>query len=260
MFRQYFQNLPISSFSQVKISSFNERAKRIFTLQSKYRNRIYRAIRWFRKGIIADDPIDQFIFFWHGLETLNSPLAESFGCERSIKKEIERECKVCGEKYKDTITTKGGIEALYDDIGVEETTRKKINEIRNAVSHGFENLQEIYAIVLELLPNIAEILHRGIEKVLNMSFEEQLYDNLKRVAPIKIGDLIYHEVFLNQQDVSKLGVEGYYPFFTQETNIIDTRERGFLVKSDFKPHLGCKYTTKAMGVSGKVKIDIQDIQ
>ncbi|MFQ6119826.1 MAG: hypothetical protein ACE5KE_08065 [Methanosarcinales archaeon] len=205
VFRQYFRNLPYSSApSHFTSSYFAEHAYRIYTLEAEYRNRIYRAIRWFRKGIIGDDPIDQFLFFWHGLETLNSPLAESFGCEKSIKKEIERECKVCGQKYKNTITTKGGIEALFDDCGIEETTRKKINNIRNGISHGFKNLSEIYHIAIELLPSIAEILHRGIAKVLDMSFENPPYETLKRVAPIKLGDLIYIEFFLNEQDLSKL--------------------------------------------------------
>lgn len=260
VFRQYFRNLPYSSSpTQVTFSSFNEQAYRIFTLESEYRNRIYRAIRWFRKGILGNDPIDQFIFFWHGLETLNSPLAKFFGCEKSIEKEIEIKCPVCGEKYKNTITTKGGIEALYDDIGIEVTTRKKINEVRNAISHGFENLSEIYAIALELLPSMAEISHHGIAKVLDMSFDDSLYENLKRVAPIKPGDFNYIESYINEQKLSEIGVGGYYPFYTHESNVIPT-DKGFEIQSKFQSHVGCESTIYATGTSGKnINIKIQDI-
>lgn len=260
VFRQYFHNLASSSAIQVTFPSLSEHVERIWSLETESRNRIYRAIRWFRKGIIGDDPLDQFLFFWHGLETLNSPLAKRFDCEKSIIKEIERQCKACGQKYTDIVTTKGGIEALFDDIGIEEPIRKKINKMRNGITHGFKDLSELYLIAIELLPTIAEILHCGIAKVLDISFEKPLFDNLKRVAPTKIGDCHYRECTLNEKDVSKLGIEGYYPFFTCEANTVPI-EKGFEIRSKIQPHINCEYTAYALGVSGKnVKIKIKDIQ
>ncbi len=261
VFRQYFRNLSFPfSPTQVTFTSFSEHSERIWSLKMEHKDRIYRAIRWFRKGIIGDDPLDQFLFFWHGLEALNSPLAEHFGCKKSIKKEIERQCKVCGQKYIDTIMVKGGIEALLDDIGIDAAIRSKINEMRNGISHGFANLAELYGIAIELLPTMAKILHTGIAKILDVSFEKSLYENLERVAPIKLGDIYYIEVFLNEKDTSKLGLEGYYPFFTHEASMV-TKEKGFRVQSKFHPQISCSYTAYAMGVSGKkVSVEIKDIQ
>ncbi len=140
VFRQYFRNLIFPSSTQITFSSFSKHSERIWSLKTEYKDRIYRAIRWFRKGIIGDDPFDQFLFFWHGLEALNSPLAEHFGREKSIEKEIERQCKVCGQKNLDTITANGGIEALFDDNEINDTIRSKIKKMRNGISHGFANL------------------------------------------------------------------------------------------------------------------------
>ena len=260
VFRQYFHNLASSSAIQVTFPSLSEHVERIWGLETEYRNRIYRSIYWFRKGIVGDDPLDQFLFFWHGLETLNSPLAKRFDREKSINKEIERQCKACGQKYTDIVTTKGGIEALFDDIGIEDSIRTEINKMRNSITHGFANLSELYEIAIELLPTVAEILHCGIAKVLDISFEKPLFDNLKRVAPIKMGDLYYMECTLNEKDVSKLGIKGYYPFFTCEANTAPN-EKGFEIQSKFQPHISCTYTAYAQGVSGKnVKIKIKDIQ
>ena len=260
IFRQYFRNLSFrSSPTQIAFSSFFEHSEKILSFKTDHKNRIYRALRWFRKGIMSDDPIDQFLFFWHGLETLNSPLAEHFECDKNITKEIERQCKKCGQKYMDHISTLGGIEALYDNIKIDRAKRTKIKDMRNGISHGFKNLSELYGDAIELLPTMAKILHIGITKILGISFEQSHYDGLERVAPIKLGELMKIDFFLNENDISKLALDDYYPFFIYEDSTI-SKEGGFNVQSKCIPHVGCSYEPLVMGVFTKnSSIKIKDI-
>lgn len=63
VFRQYFYDNPLKiKNADVKFNPFIENSEKIWEI-SNHRDRIHRAIRWFKKGINADDPLDQFLFF-----------------------------------------------------------------------------------------------------------------------------------------------------------------------------------------------------
>ncbi len=260
IFRQYFRSLPLSSVPfQVPFSPFSEHAETIWGLDREYKNRIHRAIRWFRKGIIGDDPLDQFLCFWHGLESLNSPLAKKFGCEKATKKSIQRKCPHCRKKYSDTITVRGGIEALFNDVGISKEARKRINDAQNGIEHGFADLPKLHAVTLGLLPTMAKILHCGITKVLDISFSQSLAEALRMVAPVKLGDLAYIEGSLEEKDLSKIGIDGYYPFFVLTgTKVAVIAAKALDVTPTFKPHVGCNYRLYAGALAAKnVKINIK---
>jgi len=263
IFRQYFRSLPLSSVPfQVPFSPFCEHTETIWGLDREYKNRIYRAIRWFRKGIIGDDPLDQFLCFWHGLESLNSPLAKRFGCEKATKKAIQTKCPHCSKKYPYTITVPAGIEALFNDMGISTGARKRINDAQNGIEHGFADLPRLYEVTLGLLPTMAKILHCGITKVLDISFNQSLADALKMVAPAKLGDLAYIEGLLEEKDLSKIGIDGYYPFFVlTDTEVAGVSAKTLDIKSTFKSRAGCHCKLYAAGLTARnVRIDIKSVR
>lgn len=250
VFRQYFYNLPFSTPNEIEYDLFLNDFKEIWNYNGKYSNRIARSARWFRKAIIGDDPLDQFLFFWHGLESLNSALAEEFDIEKSIQKEIKRKCKKCEEEYKDTITTKGGIEALYDDLNIEESVRKKINNIRNGISHGYENITNLYSPTLKILPIISEILYKGIIKVLGLSIDQNSLSRLKNVSPIGVGDVHYIEVYLLEKELEKIRDDNYYPFFDVELKY-HQKKNGYKITTECEPQFNCGYEPHGIASSGK---------
>lgn len=257
-FRQYFDNIPMSSKPMgIEFSSYSSNLKKIWNANSEeYSGRILRAMRWFRKGINGDDPIDQFIFFWHGLETLNSTLANHYGVKKAGKIEIDTECKVCGETYKYSINSKAGIERLYDDVGIEKRVKKDINSVRNGVAHGYENISQLLELSTELLPTMAQLLHTGISNVTGSSHKDEVVQNLNRVSPIKTGGFVFVDMNLFEKDTSKLGINGYYPYFV---HTIKEAEGQF--ESSIVPKLTCKYEQYGFGISGKdINLDINQIE
>jgi hypothetical protein len=251
-FKQYFQKVPLDiNGAAVEFYSLEENIKKFFNYSGKYIDRIGRAIKWFRKGIISDYSLDQFLFFWHGLETLNSPLAEYYGKGKSLEKEIGRKCSHCGKGC--TVIVPGGIEALYEDIGLEDSTRKKIKDVRNGISHGYMNIDQLSNLSMELLPEMAKILHYAISTLIDIDYNS-VHKNLNNLAPIKIGDLFFYQGFLIQKDISKLGQDDYYPYFELKIeNGIDCELKPFI-------HDKCHYKGDKIAISGNLtaKIEIRD--
>ncbi len=234
IFRQYLNVTPIVKNADVELSSLTAHAGKIFdyknlnteglnsdeiTALDKNRKRVYRAIRWFRKGVIGTDSLDQFLSFWHGLESLNVVLAEYYGEENNTKlKEIGRKCENCGKGC--TTFVPAGIEALYDDLNIDARLRKKISRTRIGLVHGTISIEELNNNALELLTTIAVILHLGISKILEITFKDS-YENLERIHPIKIGELIGIQGFLKITDQSKIANDYYPHIFNHNINGID---------------------------------------
>lgn len=218
VFRQFLDIPHETSGNELDLAQVKRNAKKILFNSDKSNERINRAIRWFRKGLMVSDPIEQFTSFWQGLETINPLLVDSLDTEKSAKKEITRKCKNCGEDYKEEITTLGGIEALYDSMGIDESVRKDINSLRQGIVHGFRSIPELKELSLNLNPLVAKILHMGISSVLNISYEESLYNNLKRVSPIKLGDRFYCQCFINEINLKNLRKHYFHPYIGVQIN------------------------------------------
>lgn len=239
VFRQYFYNLPMKvKNADVEFTPFVANSEKIWMV-NKHRDRIHRSLRWLRKGINADDPLDQFLFFWHGLESLNPVLAEYFGTKNKIEKNIGRKCKHCGKN--NPILVDGGIEELYKELGVVELS-KEIKKIRNGISHGYESIAKLTDRSMKILPDIASILHKGISLVLGIS-STQVQSNLIRISPIKIGEFIYEEGVIREAELSLIGMNGYYPYIKMTCN----GEGSF----NFQNQTGCDFDLNADGVAGK---------
>lgn len=253
VFKQYFYNLPFfAENTQIFPGPFTEHTKKIYYLDNTYKDRVFRAIRWYRKGINANDSIDQFLFFWHGLESLNSPLAEYYGNDKSVEKEIGKSCDYCGKGCK--IIVPGGIEALFSDLG-HNSLIKEIKDIRNDISHGRKTIAELYESTLDKLPILAEILHQGICYILDIKdeFNSSIF---KRVSPIEAGDSLIIEGHMIEKYITKLGL-GYHPYIKVETKILDNG----IIDYNFENIMECEFNPTSSGISGNnIKIELKDIE
>lgn len=260
-FRQYFYDSGYKDSPQVRLDSLSDYVRKLSNMKETHKARTLRGLRWLRKGLLADDPLDQFMFLWQGLESLNSPLASVLGVPKAGKVEISRKCPECGAKYKETVEGKGGILRLLDELDADSTTKKEINLIRNAVSHGFHNLSPLYDRAIELLPTIAEALYLGISKIIGITPRSDAIASLQRISPIKLGEFLYLEANLLQADETKLASQGPYPFFTLSYKGGAPRTPTQIAgQSHFTPNLSCSWECVALGISGRnidVKADIK---
>jgi len=147
-------------------------------------------------------------------------------------------------------------------MGISTGARKRINDAQNGIEHGFADLPRLYEVTLGLLPTMAKILHCGITKVLDISFNQSLADALKMVAPAKLGDLAYIEGLLEEKDLSKIGIDGYYPFFVlTDTEVAGVSAKTLDIKSTFKSRAGCHCKLYAAGLTARnVRIDIKSVR
>lgn len=245
-FRQYFYDTSIPVIgADLNYETLFDSTKKLYqyaqnNIDIKGNHRISRAMKWFKKGLTSVDVLDQFIFFWHGLESLNPVLANYYGVNNSIKKEIDKKCPHCGKKI--IISVDGGIESLYEDLEIDEQQRKEIKDIRNGISHGFEDLYSLTSKAQQVIPLLAQILYQGIYKILNLPCNIRTIEMLKKVDPIKINDFMYIEGYIMEKNLSKIGVDNYYPHL--KLNISN---------NEFTPenHFGCDISTEKIATSGK---------
>jgi hypothetical protein len=119
--------------------------------------RISRAIRWYRMGLHEKDPIDRFMYFWIGLECLNTLLIE----ELKVSPETDT-CKNCGSTYKKPNTTIG-IKVLFLNHHKEKSFGfNKCNRLRNELLHGYGDLEDAIGVADKCAESSRNMLLKGI--------------------------------------------------------------------------------------------------
>jgi hypothetical protein len=125
--------------------------------------RISRAIRWYRMGLHEKDPIDRFMYFWIGLECLNSLLIKELG----VLPETDT-CKNCGSKFKKSNTTIG-IKALFLNYYKENSFGfNKYNRLRNELMHGYGDLEDAIGLADKCAESSRQMLLKGIFLLLKL--------------------------------------------------------------------------------------------
>lgn len=258
-FIQYFYDLPISRSQQVDLEFYTNHLEAVLIYDGEHKERLYRSIRWLRKGVNEDDPLDQFLAFWQGLETLNPVIAVHFNCENSGKEIIEQKCVKTDNVFYSERTTKKGLEELVNEVGLNKSIWKEINRTRNSISHGYASFAKLYDDSIRLAPYLAKLLHEGIALIFGFTFDEKVVKHLQNIAPLKVGETYFVECKLLEEDLSKLASSYNYPYFISENEVIPF-ENGYTVKQEMKPVLDCNYSSGAIGISGRgVNVDLISI-
>lgn len=260
-FIQLFYDLPISRPQQADIETYFMHLESVLLYKGEHQERLYRSIRWFRKGINENDPLDQFLALYQGLETLNPLLAKHFNCPNAGKEIIERVCVKSGNTFYSENTTKQGLEELVNEVKLDKKTWTKITKTRNSISHGFGKFEGLYEDALRLSPYLAKLLHEGISLVLGFEFEEKVTKHLENIAPIKVGEMVYLENKLLERDLDKLATKDYpHPYLNCKFEVVPI-ENGFTIKQKVDCVTGCEVATIGLVVSGRgAKMELDSIK
>jgi hypothetical protein len=259
-FIQFFYDLPLSRPQQADLEIYTTHLEAVLIYNGDQKERLHRSIRWLRKGINEDDPLDQFLALWQGLETLNTLLAAHFNCENAGKETIKQKCVKTGELFYSERTTKQGLEKLVYEVELDKSIWKKINRTRNSISHGYAQLAGLYDDSIRLSPYLAKLLHEGISLILGFEVDEKVVKHLENIAPLKVGETCIVECKLLEKDLNKLGSSYNHPFFISENEVIPF-QNGYTVKQKMNPVIGCNYSAGAIAVSGRgVNVELESVE
>jgi hypothetical protein len=111
-----------------------------------YKERVTRAMSWFRKGINEENFIDEFIAYWTGLEVISDVILKShqlsFTQKPLFKKIVTKIRKVC--KMTNVSNDKwAGIRRVYENE-LKFTNFNQIKKARNGLLHGFRHLDQAF--------------------------------------------------------------------------------------------------------------------
>ena len=115
------------------------------------RHHLSRAISWYRKGLVSDDPIDRLIAFWSALEAIGSKYFRD--SERTRQGIINQVCD-CFDQIWGSVNT-------WQIIPNQPNVLNQFHDYRNGLSHGFirvdvESIREI----VQQLPLYQNLVHQ----------------------------------------------------------------------------------------------------
>jgi len=174
-------------------------------LDSKTKQRVARAMRWYRMGVMTPDVFDRFNCFWIGLEALNPLLQRKF----SIQDDPIR-CPKCGHEWVTTPTVSGIRTFVQDYLPKGKELYRKIHGLRIDIMHSRRELKAPHKKAVELAPITAEVLFRAISYILGLKGWKRItHRDILEKVPMRIE----LEATLVGGEPNSLGPEGKDPFF-----------------------------------------------
>lgn len=199
-FIQFFHDLPLKSPSRRELPPkfFLELMNKIIkNPDQKTVERMRRAVRWYRMGVLATDVFDKFNCFWIGLECLNPLLQRSFKVS-----DDPIHCPNCGHEWVATPTTSGIRKFILTAFSAEKRLYRRMKDLRISVMHGREELIKFISEARELSPLTELALVKAILYLLEIDFPKDLEKNtISNVVPFKAAI----EGTLHGSDIDKLG-------------------------------------------------------
>ncbi len=116
---------------------------------SRNQHRLQRAVAWLRKSYDQENPCDEFINLWMGLEAVNRLVAEKHSLQDA---EESFPCPHCGKGIGKHDTKAGVNYVVRQLMGQTHAVAKRLAWLRNALLHSFEPVDDLYAQLEELLP------------------------------------------------------------------------------------------------------------
>lgn len=208
---------------------------KVIKLNPKERDRIGRAMQWYRMGSMTPNIFDKFICFWIGLESLNPIFQEKFSV-----KDDPTNCPHCGYKWVSTPTVSGLRTFIQTKIPEGKKLYRRIHDLRVNLMHSKKRLDILHKEASDLVPKIAEILFRAICFLLGIAEWDKIpYKKIMEKVPLRIE----LEATLIGGEASSLGPKGCDPFFEAKHRILtfeqdENKEQAtFKLVSDFTAHL-----------------------
>ena len=139
---------------------------------------IRRALRWYRLGIDADSPDDQFTYFWFALEIVaefQKPTSKVHDkCPHCLSALY---CEQCEKHPEHKPYAKQAIRALMKaaDEKCDDATVSLLDNTRNSLMHG-STLREIESALPDPHESVVDTLGRLLFKALIRQFPKEMFD------------------------------------------------------------------------------------
>jgi len=157
LFHELPADLPQKSANPELVVALMEKA--IEENDERKRERITRAVRWYRKGAVSSDVLDRFISYWTGFEALNPILQDVF----SVNDQPQSSPTISGIR---AFLQKSYPGDLY----------KRAHELRVELVHSTKPLSTLTGEAASLEAQIGEALRRSIHYLLGLETEQQATD------------------------------------------------------------------------------------
>lgn len=158
------------SFRQIELTHMNKVNEKLRRTGQDSILRIFRALHWYRSGVLAFDIVDKFTSFWIGLETLNPLLREKYNL--TIEKvKCPSECSKCGTPCQhETVPTQNGVRQLIRELFPKQWG--KIRNLRVDIIHSKESFSSILPRVKEHLPQVEGALAHALDSIFEIEKRE----------------------------------------------------------------------------------------
>ena len=184
--------------------------------ESDKKDRVTRAIRWYRRGALALDPLERFTWYWIGLETLNPLLQIIFDVS-----DDSTHCPKCNHEWVSTPTVSGIRAAVRKFKPDESTLYTRMKELRIGLIHGKTDLKTMIPEAVALHNVTRESLVRAILLILGISPTEKfLRDTLSAESPLVAAVVST----VHGSDPATLGSPGEHPHFELKSHEVKKGE------------------------------------
>jgi hypothetical protein len=150
-------------------------------LLDEERDRVLRALDWYRKALTETNVFDRFAALWIGLESINPLLIKRRDLPTT---QTIRKCPKCGEPVVTMDTIAGISDLLERHFGEDE--RKTVRRFRQEFMHSIQPLKKIAGDADSSAKTAREALRIGLLELLNASPDEvKLLTNTPMRLPTK---------------------------------------------------------------------------
>lgn len=140
---------------------------RMLRLDAKTRDRVDRAMAWYRKALASEFTLDRFAACWTGLQAVDPVLVKKHNIE---KEQVIRACEKCGNEVVTFPGMEGARQAVLA-VGDLELW-KRINRVRNDFLHSREMISEVVTGANEVQHAMARALFFAIADALDVPESE----------------------------------------------------------------------------------------
>lgn len=133
-----------------------------------YRERVDRAIAWYRKGAFEDLLLDRFQSWWVALEALNPLIQAKYDLSTTGP---ARPCPSCGTAIPGGPVS-SGVRFVIERAGGAQLWRA-VSDARNDVVHARRQLGEVAGAMDTLLPQLSQIVREAVLDVLDVPLDRR---------------------------------------------------------------------------------------
>ena len=203
---QFFEPpLALPSRRQVDVNDLLGFLNSLASSKDEWRERIQRALRWYRRASLEKDVIDGFTASWIAMETLSPSLADKLTI-----KEPTRKCQHCSGKLASGVQLEGLKVFFQENMPEGRRLFKRSYELRNKLLHGGGKIGKEIKRARELLPELRKGAVKAICFLLDFTPNRRIPTTiLDPDLPFKMS--LEAEIFRQEDEpLEKLGV---FPVF-----------------------------------------------